>query len=316
MPLPTGYIVAIAQTALALLLAPGLVGLVRWLKARLQNRRGAPVWQPYLELRKLFAKEVIVSSNASWLFRAAPFVVFASTVAVAFLVPVLAVPSPFDPVGDLLVVVYLLLLGTFFLALAGLDPGSAFGGMGSSREMTVAALSEPTVALAIFALALGAGSTNLGQIVARTMADPAAAVSPGYLLAFGALFVVTLAENGRLPVDNPATHLELTMIHEAMILEYSGRYLALIEWAAWLKVLLFFSLLGNLFVPWGVATVLTWAALGWALATLLAKLVVLAVALAVFETRVAKLRLFRVPELLAVSFVLAVLAITVSFLVR
>ena len=316
MPLPTGYIVAIAQTALALLLAPGLVGLVRWLKARLQNRRGAPVWQPYLELRKLFAKEVVVSSNASWLFRAAPFVVFASTVAVAFLVPVLAVPSPFDPVGDLLVVVYLLLLGTFFLALAGLDPGSAFGGMGSSREMTVAALSEPTVALAIFALALGAGSTNLGQIVARTMADPAAAVSPGYLLAFGALFVVTLAENGRLPVDNPATHLELTMIHEAMILEYSGRYLALIEWAAWLKVLLFFSLLGNLFVPWGVATVLTWAALGWALATLLAKLVVLAVALAVFETRVAKLRLFRVPELLAVSFVLAVLAITVSFLVR
>ncbi len=316
MPLPTGYTVAIAQTALALLLAPGLVGLIRWLKARLQNRRGAPVWQPYLELRKLFAKEVVVSSNASWLFRAAPFVVFASTVAVAFLVPVLAVPSPFDPVGDLLVVVYLLLLGTFFLALAGLDPGSAFGGMGSSREMTVAALSEPTVALAIFALALGAGSTNLGQIVARTMADPAAAMSPGYLLAFGALFVVTLAENGRLPVDNPATHLELTMIHEAMILEYSGRYLALIEWAAWLKVLLFFSLLGNLFVPWGVATVLTWAALGWALATLLAKLVVLAVALAVFETRVAKLRLFRVPELLAVSFVLAVLAITVSFLVR
>ena len=316
MPLPTGYAVAIAQTALALLLAPGLVGLIRWLKARLQNRRGAPVWQPYLELRKLFAKEVVVSSNASWLFRAAPFVVFASTVAVAFLVPVLAVPSPFDPVGDLLVVVYLLLLGTFFLALAGLDPGSAFGGMGSSREMTVAALSEPTVALAIFALALGAGSTNLGQIVARTMADPAAAVSPGYLLAFGALFVVTLAENGRLPVDNPATHLELTMIHEAMILEYSGRYLALIEWAAWLKVLLFFSLLGNLFVPWGVATVLTWAALGWALATLVAKLVVLAVVLAVFETRVAKLRLFRVPELLAVSFVLAVLAITVSFLVR
>ncbi|HWN91503.1 MAG TPA: NADH-quinone oxidoreductase subunit H [Verrucomicrobiae bacterium] len=316
MPLPTGYTVAIAQTALALLLAPGLVGLIRWLKARLQNRRGAPVWQPYLELRKLFAKEVVVSSNASWLFRTAPFVVFASTVAGAFLVPVLVVPLPFDSVGDLLVVVYLLLLGTFFLALAGLDPGSAFGGMGSSREMTVAALSEPTVALAIFALALGAGSTNLGQIVARTMADPLAAVSPGYLLAFGALFVVTLAENGRLPVDNPATHLELTMIHEAMILEYSGRYLALIEWAAWLKVLLFFSLLGNLFVPWGVATVLTPSALGWALATLLAKLVVLAVVLAVFETRVAKLRLFRVPELLAVSFVLAVLAITVSFLVR
>src|SRR6266571_5209954 len=167
MPLPTGYTVAIAQTALALLLAPGLVGLIRWLKARLQNRRGAPVWQPYLELRKLFAKEVVVSSNASWLFRAAPFVVFASTVAVAFLVPVLAVPLPFDSVGDLLVVVYLLLLGTFFLALAGLDPGSAFGGMGSSREMTVAALSEPTVALAIFAQGQGEDGERHGGLGQR-----------------------------------------------------------------------------------------------------------------------------------------------------
>ncbi len=272
----TGYLLELAQTALALLLAPGVVGLIRWLKARLQNRRGAPCWQPYLELRKLFAKEVVVSEHASWLFRAAPFVVFASAVAVTFLVPILAVPLPFDTVGDLIVVVYLLLLGTFFLALAGLDPGSAFGGMGSSREMTVAALAEPTVALAVFALALSAGSTNLGQIVARTMADPGAALSPGHLLAFGALFVVMLAETGRLPVDNPATHLELTMIHEAMVLEYSGRYLALIEWAAALKLLVFFALLGNLFVPWGVAVALTPAALAVAVASLLAKLVALA----------------------------------------
>ena len=311
-----GWLLEIAQTALALVLAPGVVGLVRWMKARLQNRRGAPCWQPYLELRKLFAKEVIVSTNASWLFRAAPFVVFASVVAVTFLVPVLAVPLPFDAVGDLIVVVYLLLLGTFFLALAGLDPGSAFGGMGASREMTVAALAEPTIALAIFALALRAGSTNLGQIVARTMADPGAALSPGHLLAFGALFVVALAETGRLPVDNPATHLELTMIHEAMVLEYSGRYLALIEWAAALKLLVFLALLANLFVPWGVAVALTPAALAVALGCLLAKLVVLAAAIAVFETRVAKLRLFRVPELLSVSFVLALLAITSSFLAR
>ena len=191
-----GFALGVSQAALALLLAPGLVGLVRWLKARLQNRRGAPAWQPYLELAKLFRKEVVVSSNASWLFRAAPFIVFASTVAVALLVPILLVPLPFDGVGDLLVVVYLLLLGTFFLSLAGLDPGSAFGGMGASREMTVAALAEPTVALAIFALALSAGSTNLGQIVARTMSGPAA-VSPGHLLAFLALFIVTLAETGR-----------------------------------------------------------------------------------------------------------------------
>jgi formate hydrogenlyase subunit 4 len=312
----TGYLLAIAQAALALGLAPGVVGLVRWMKARLQNRRGAPCWQPYLELRKLFAKEVVVSDNASWLFRVAPFIVFASTVAVTFLAPILAVPLPFDTVGDLVVVVYLLLLGTFFLSLAGLDPGSAFGGMGSSREMTVAALAEPTIALAIFALALSAGSTNLGQIVARAMASPEAALSPGHLLAFGALFVVTLAETGRLPIDNPATHLELTMIHEAMVLEYSGRYLALIEWAAALKLLVFFSLLANLFVPWGVAVVTTPLALGIAVVSLLIKLVVLAAVIALFESRVAKLRLFRVPELLSVSFVLALLAITSSFLGR
>ena len=305
-----------AQGLAALLLAPGVVGLVRWLKARLQSRRGAPPWQPYRELRKLFAKEVVVSTNASWLFRLAPYVVFASTTAAAFLVPFLVVPRPLDAVGDLLVLVYLLLLGTVFLALAGLDPGSAFGGMGSSREMTVAALAEPTIALAIFGLALSAGSTNLGQIVARTLADPASALSPGHLLAFAALFVVMLAENGRLPVDNPATHLELTMFHEAMVLEYSGRYLALVEWAAALKLLVFFSLLGNLFVPWGVAVALTPGALAVAAGSIVAKFVVLAVGIAVFETRVAKLRLFRVPELLSASFVLALLAVTSSFLAR
>jgi formate hydrogenlyase subunit 4 len=226
------------------------------------------------------------------------------------------VPLPFDGVGDLLVVVYLLLLGTFFLSLAGLDPGSPFGGMGASREMTVAALAEPTVALAIFALALSAGSTNLGQIVVRTMTNPGAALSPGHLLAFGALFIVTLAETGRLPVDNPATHLELTMIHEAMVLEYSGRYLALIEWAAAVKLLIFFSLLGNLFVPWGVSLTMTPSTLAIAVASLLAKLVVLAGVVAVLETRIAKLRLFRVPELLSASFVLALLAVTSSFLLR
>ena len=311
-----GYVLEVAQAALALLLAPGVVGLIRWMKARLQNRRGAPVWQPYWELAKLFRKEVVVSNNASWLFRAAPFVVFGSAVTVTLFVPILAVPLPFDGVGDLLVVVYLLLLGTFFLSLAGLDPGSPFGGMGASREMTIAALAEPTVALAIFALALSAGSTNLGQIVARTMSQPGAALSPGHLLAFLALFIVALAETGRLPIDNPATHLELTMIHEAMVLEYSGRYLALIEWAAAVKLLVFFSLLGNLFVPAGISMALTPATLAIAVVTLLAKFAVLAGAVAILETRIAKLRLFRVPELLSVSFVLGLLAVTSSFLLR
>jgi len=312
----TGYLLEIVQVLLAILLAPGLVGFVRWVKARLQNRRGAPLWLPYFELRKLFGKEVVMSNNASWLFRVAPYIVFASAVAVTFLIPLLGAHLPFDNVGDLLVVVYLLLLGTFFLALAGLDPGTAFGGMGASREMTVAAIAEPTIALAIFGLALGAGSTNLGQIVSATLANPGLAISPGYLLAFAALFIVTLAETGRLPVDNPATHLELTMIHEAMILEYSGRYLALIEWAAWLKLFIFFSLLANLFVPWGLATTLTPVALVIALLTLIVKLAVLGVVVAVLETRIAKLRLFRVPELLGMSFVLALLAVTSSFLLK
>ncbi len=312
----TGYLLEALQLALTLALAPGLVGLVRWLKARLQNRRGAPPWQPYFELRKLFGKEVVMSRNASWLFRLAPYLIFASSAAVALFVPVLVTPLPFDWGGDLLVVVYLLLLGTFFLALAGLDPGTAFGGMGASREMTVAAIAEPAVALAIFALALTAGSTNLGRIVAGVLGNPAVAVSPGHLLAFAALFIVTLAETGRLPVDNPSTHLELTMIHEAMVLEYSGRYLALVEWASWLKLTIFASLLANLFVPWGVAVAVTPTALLVALGAWALKLVVLGVVIAVVETRVAKLRLFRVPELLSVSFVLALLATTSSFLFK
>jgi formate hydrogenlyase subunit 4 len=312
----TGYILEFAQALLALLLAPGLVGFVRWVKARLQNRRGAPPWQPYFELAKLFGKEVVLSNNASWLFRFTPYIVFASTLAVTFLIPLIAAPLPFDSLGDLLVVVYLLLLGTFFLALAGLDPGTAFGGMGASREMTVAAIAEPTIALSIFSLALGAGSTNLGQIVMATLTNPTVAISAGHLLAFAALFIVSLAETGRLPVDNPSTHLELTMIHEAMILEYSGRYLALIEWAAWIKLTIFFSLLSNLFLPWGLALVITPAGLAIAILALIAKLAVLGIAVAVIETSIAKLRLFRVPELLGVSFVLALLAVTSSFLLK
>jgi len=310
------WLIEIFEALFALVVAPGLLGLIRWIKARLQNRLGAPPWQPYHELRKLFRKEVVVSQNASWLFRFAPYAVSASTLAIAFLIPLVIVPRRFDAIGDLFVVVYLFLFGTFWLALAGLDPGSAFGGMGASRDVTVAALAEPSTATAIFSLALGAGSTNLGTIVLAPLNDPATVLTPGHLLAFAALFVVALAETGRLPVDNPSTHLELTMIHEAMVLEYSGRYLALLEWAGALKLFLFLSLLANLFFPWGIATAVEPAALAWALAALVLKLTILAIVLAVIETRVAKLRLFRVPELLTASFVLALLAITSSFLLR
>ena len=310
----TQYAAIAAQTLAAVGLAPLLVGFIRWMKARLQSRRGAPPWQPYFELAKLFGKEAIVSNTASWLFVVTPFVVFATAVAVSAMVPIALAPAEPFAVGDLFAVVYLLLLGTFFLALAGLDTGSPFGGMGASRAMTVVALTEPTVALSIVALALNAGSTSFSQIVSRTIAEPAMALGPGHLLAFAALFIVTLAETGRLPVDNPSTHLELTMIHEAMVLEYSGPYLALVEWAAAVKLLVFLALAANLFMPWGIATSLAPAALGLGVVAFAIKTSVLAAAIAVLETRVAKLRLFRVPELLSASFALAVLAVMSTFL--
>ncbi len=310
-------VLAVAQTLVAVGLAPSLVGFIRWLKARLQGRQGAPPWQPYFELRKLFGKEIVVSSTASWLFFVTPFVVFATAVVVASFVPlVIAQPSGALVGGDLFAAVYLLLVGTFFLALGGLDTGSPFGGMGASREMTVVALTEPTVALSIVALSLNAGSTGFAQIVERTLAEPARALGPGHLFAFAALFIVTLAEAGRLPVDNPSTHLELTMIHEAMVLEYSGPYLALVEWGSALKLFVFLALAANLFVPWGIAESVSPLALASGLAALVVKLAILATAIAVLETRVAKLRLFRVPELLSASFALALLAVVSTFLAR
>ncbi len=312
----TAYLLEMLQCLLTLAAAPAVTGFIRWIKARLQGRIGASPLQPYRDLRKLFWKEAIVSTNASWIFRFTPFALFGSITVVSLMVPMIAAPLPFDAVGDLLVVAYLLLLGTFFLSLAGLDPGTAFGGMGASRGMTIAALAEPTIALAIFGLGIGAGSTNLGQIVARTLANPGETLSPGHILAFAALFIVMLAETGRLPVDNPSTHLELTMIHEAMVLEYSGRHLALIEWASSMKLFVFFALLVNLFVPWGVATELAPAAILLAALALLVKIAALALAVAALETRVAKLRLFRVPEFLIVSFLLALIGVTSSFMVR
>ncbi len=312
----TGVLIVVAQTVLLAVLAPAVVGYVRFVKARLQGRRGAGVLQPYWELRKTFGKGMIVAETASWVFHLAPFAIVGATIAAASLVPVVSAIQPADQLGDLFVLTALLMLGTFFLALGGLDPGTAFGGMGSSREMTVAALTEPTLAIAILALALTTGSTSLGVIAGSVLKTPAYAIGPGHALAFAAFLIAMLAETGRLPVDNPATHLELTMIHEAMILEYSGPYLALIEWAAAFRLTLLLTLAANLFVPWGMATSLAPAAIAAGLAAILIKLGVLGSFLAVLETRVAKLRLFRVPELLALSFTLALLAATSSFFTK
>jgi len=258
----------------------------------------------------------VLSETTSWIFRVTPFLLAAIMLVIAGGIPIVVTRLPLAFTGNIVLVMYLLLLGTFFLALAGLDAGSAFGGMGASREVVVAALAEPTVILAIFALALHTGTTNLGGIVERLAGERLLALHPGHLLAFVAFFVVMVAETGRLPVDNPATHLELTMIHEAMVLEYSGRYLALVEWAGAMKLFLFLALLGNLFIPWGVPAAGATPAIALGVAALGLKLLVLATLVALLESAVAKLRLFRVPELLSGSFVLALLSVASFFFVR
>jgi formate hydrogenlyase subunit 4 len=310
-------ILVVVQTIVLLVVSPFIVGLIRKLKARLQLRRGASVFQPYADLAKLFHKQPVVSTTTSWIFTATPYIVFASTLAAGLLVPVFVSRTPLNFAGNIIALVYLLALGTFFLMLASLDAGSAFGGMGSSREAIVASLTEPAMILSIFAIALTAGSTNLSTIVHKTALLEGIVTDPSpHLMALAALFIVAIAETGRVPVDNPATHLELTMIHEAMILEYSGRYLALIEWAAGLKLVVFFTLIANVFAPWGIATSLEPAALGVGLATYLVKVSGLAVLIGVLESMFAKLRLFRVTDLLGVAFILALLGLVFFYVLR
>lgn len=305
------------QLILLLALSPFIVGVIRKVKARLQCRRGASLLQPYADLAKLFGKQPVISSTTSWIFTAAPYIVFASTVAAGLLMPVFISHTPLNFAGNIIALVYLLALGTFFLILAGLDAGSAFGGMGSSREAIVATLAEPAMILSILAIALTAGSTNLSTIVHQSaLLEGMVLAPPAHLMALAAMFIVTLAETGRVPVDNPATHLELTMIHEAMLLEYSGRYLALMEWAAGIKLLVFLTLLVNVFAPWGIATSATPSALATGVAVYVMKVAGLAVIIGVIESMFAKLRLFRVPELLGSAFILALLALVFFYTLR
>ncbi len=303
------------QTALLLVLAPLVTGWIRNWKAKLQNRRGPRIWQPYFDLVKFLRKDMVISEHASWVFAAAPYVVFVSSLLAGLMVPLVTARAPLSLFGGVLAVIGLLALGRFFLALGGLDPGSAFGGMGSSREMTLSAIAEPALMLAIFTVAITAGSTDLSRIVAATGNEPTLRLlNPAHLMAFAALFIVLLAETGRVPVDNPATHLELTMIHEAMLLEYSGRYLALLEWGASVKQLVLMALLVNVFLPVGLDAGGSVAGIGLGLAVFLGKILVLSAEVVLVETVNAKLRLFRVPDLLSASFVLATLALLSTFL--
>ncbi|GHG52367.1 respiratory chain complex I subunit 1 family protein [Streptomyces griseocarneus] len=302
-----------AQVAAVCAGAPLLTGLMRQVRARLEGRAGAGVAQPWRDLRKLMRKEPITPMGTGPAFRAAPLLLVATTVVVAALVPLASTATPAGGSSDLILVVALLALGTVALALAGLDTGTAFGGMGASREMTVAALVEPTILLAVFALSMPSGSTNLADIVSGGLHDPDRLASPAGLLATAALAVAVLAETGRLPVDNPATHLELTMVHEAMVLEYAGPDLALVELGAQMRLAVLLGLLASLAAPWGIATTASPPAVALALLLLAVKVALLGAVLAAAEVFWAKLRLFRVPELLAGSFLLALLAVTASY---
>ena len=305
---------ALIQLALFLAISPLVAGVMKAMKARLQMRRGPAVWQPYRDLHKLLRKGMVIPDTASWLFSATPYVVFVTAAAVGLMIPMVATEAPLSMFGGVLAVVYLLALGRFFLALGGLDAGTSFGGLGSSREMTLSAIAEPAMMVAIFTVAISANSTNLSEMAKVAVGRSWHFLEPSQMLALGALFIVLIAETGRIPVDNPATHLELTMIHEAMILEYSGPYLALIEWGAWLKQLVLMTLLVNTFFPFGLSAGWTLAGAAAGLAVYLLKLLVICCLVVLVETANAKMRLFRVPELLAIAFILGALALTSTFL--
>lgn len=298
--------VAIGELVLFIAAAPLLGGWIKRVKCHLQNRAAPSLLQPYRDLAKLFRKHSVIATNASWLFRATPYIVFGATIVTATVVPLLALPLPTAAVADVIVMVGFLALARFFTALAGMDIGTAFGGMGSSREMMIGALAEPVLLMTVFTVSMSAATTNLSEAVDFTL-QSGLVLRPSFLFAALGLMMVAVAETGRVPVDNPATHLELTMVHEAMILEYSGRHLALIEWAAKIKLMVYMALIVNLFLPWGIATEFTTTGLAQGLVFTTAKLAVLGVVLVVWETIMAKMRVFRVPQYLGFAFALALL---------
>jgi formate hydrogenlyase subunit 4 len=293
------------QFLILLIFSPLLNGIIKKLKANMQGRPGPGILQPYYDLIRLFRKDMVVSVVASWIFKATPYIVMTSVIAASMIVPVITTQSPFGTIGDVIALIYILALGRFFMALAGLDTGTAFGGEGSSREMTVAILVEPMMMLSIFTAAIAAGSTNITRI-AETQSM---LYSPSHILALAAFIVAVIAETGRIPVDNPDTHLELTMIHEGMLLEYSGRYLALMEWAHYVKQMLLFTITVDIFFPAGIAHSTEVFGLAVSTGVYAAKMLFLAVAMALIESTRAKLRFFQLPSLLGGAFILALLSL-------
>jgi formate hydrogenlyase subunit 4 len=302
----TAWALALVQALLFVAAAPLLAGWVKRVKCHLQNRAAPVVWQPYRDLAKLLRKRMVIAENASWLFRAVPYIVFGAMLLAAAVVPLIVVHLPTAAIADVIVLVGFFALARFFTALAGLDIGTAFGGMGAAREMMVSALAEPAMLMAAFTLSMTAATTNL-SIATEYVLQAGLVLRPSFLFALLALAMVAVAESGRIPVDNPATHLELTMLHEAMLLEYSGRYLALIEWASQIRLMVYAVLIVDFFFPWGIAIEFTAEALAIGAVAVTAKLMLLGVVLVAWETVLAKMRLFRVPQFLGFAFLLSLL---------
>ena len=307
--------IELLQLILLPLLAPAFAGWVKIVKCRMQGRTSPGILQPYRDIRRLFIKDVVLADNASWIFRITPYLAFGVTLMTAGIIPLISVDLPLAATADIIALVMLFAIVRFFTALAGMDIGTAFGGMGSSREMMISSLAEPAMLMAIFTVSLASSSTSLTQMVS-VMANGHFMIRPSLAFSLIAFILIALAETGRIPVDNPATHLELTMIHEAMILEYSGRYLALIEWAGMMKLMVFFSLGIAAFLPWGIA------GSGDPLSLLLrglffvAKLAVGGVVMVLIETGLAKMRIFRLPEYLGSAFLLATLGMIAFFILE
>jgi formate hydrogenlyase subunit 4 len=311
----SSFIIELLQVTILLLAAPAFAGWIKTVKCRFQGRTYAGIFQPYRDIRKLFAKDVVLAENASWIFRFTPYLVFGVTVMIGGIIPLISSDLIFADTADVIALVMLFAIIRFFTALAGMDIGTAFGGMGASREMTIASLAEPAMLMALFTTSLAANSTSLTHMV-QVMGHGQFILRPSLAFALLAFIMVHLTETGRIPVDNPATHLELTMVHEAMILEYSGRYLALMEWAGMMKLFIYSSLGIALFFPWGIAAAGDWigifAACGW----LFCKLAVGGVVLVLIETGLAKMRLFRLTEYLGGAFLLATLGMLSFFILE
>lgn len=307
--------IELIQLLMILLVSPAFAGWVKVVKCRMQGRTSPGILQPYRDITRLFTKDVVLAQNASWVFRVTPYIVFGVTVMAGGVIPLISVDLPLSATADIIALVMLFAIVRFFTALAGMDIGTAFGGMGASREMMISSLAEPAMLMAVFTVSLASSSTSLTEMV-TVMSGRAFMIRPSLAFSLIAFILIALAETGRIPVDNPATHLELTMIHEAMILEYSGRYLALIEWAGMMKLTIYFSLGIAAFLPWGIAGSADPLSLGIRTLFFLAKLMAGGVIMVLIETGLAKMRIFRLPDYLGSAFLLATLGMIAFFILE